>query len=612
MLILENSQLSVRLTAENSLSVRLADGTEVEQCASACSVSNAVRSGDALTFDLNCSGFPIHATLTLPETGGIHLRLDAEGPMPAEVAWPPAWKMKRGDTGIYPLGCGFAVPVEELAFPLPERMAFCSGMDASMGLFGFQRGKLCVLTGVEKGFDAELRNEENDGLRHSHVVWKGEKGQWGYSRAVRFFFAQGLAEGAAQYRAWRESLGTVVTLKEKMRRTPELAKLIGAADLWLWDDNNMNRLYARPEEPEKTPRDVRKVAADLEKLGMDRILWNSFEGETPEDCAFLKSKGFLVGKYDIYRDVLPKPDVDKIIPYRVKRSVNTKYWPEIVRLDEKGEYGKAWKLHGLDGELHWQNSVCDIPALKLTMENVPPDVAKVGYNSRFIDVQAGGYLQECYHPLHPATRSDSMRYINTQLRFLADIGLVAGVEVGCEAAVGCYHFSEGMMSPVQFRAEDAGRRMTTLYRGADIPENFSRYMLNPRYRIPLWQLVYHDCVVSYWYWGDSSNCCPELMIFRDLFDALCGEPPLYSLTATQWEELKEQIAESYHRATPVARAAGLERMIAFDCLTGDRTVQRSVFANGLTVTVNFSNRDFPAEDGTVLPARTFRMTTGEK
>ena len=53
MLILENSQLSVRLTAENSLSVRLADGTEVEQCASACSVSNAVRSGDALTFDLN-------------------------------------------------------------------------------------------------------------------------------------------------------------------------------------------------------------------------------------------------------------------------------------------------------------------------------------------------------------------------------------------------------------------------------------------------------------------------------------------------------------------------------------------------------------------------------
>ena len=311
-----------------------------------------------------------------------------------------------------------------------------------MCLFGFERGPLCVLTGVECGTDAVLSNTPENGLLHSRVVWQSEKGEWGYSRAIRWFFAEGLSDGAAQYRAWRESLGEVVTLEQKKKHTPELEKLIGAADLWLWDDNNMNRLYARPEEPEKTPRDVRKIAGDLEALGMDRILWNSFEGETPEDCAFLKSKGFLVGKYDIYRDVLPKPEIDQIIPYRVKRSVNTKYWPGIVRMERDGQYGKAWRLHGLDGKLHFQNAVCDIPALKLTMENVPPDVERVGYNSRFIDVQAGSTLQECYHPMHPATRSDSLRYINNQLRFLADIGLVCGVEVGCEAAVGTFHFSD--------------------------------------------------------------------------------------------------------------------------------------------------------------------------
>ena len=601
--ILENSMMSVRLNAGNSLSVRLADGTELEQCASDIPVSNVVRNGDALTFDLDCSGFPVHVTVTLPENGGLALRLDAEGEMPDKIAWPPAWKMKRGDMGIYPLGCGFAVPAEDLDFPLPERMAFYSGMSASLCLFGFLRENHCVLTGVECGFDAELRNTQEEGLRHSRIIWIDEKGKWGYSRAVRYFFADTLSDGAAQYRAWRESLGQVVTLKEKMKHTPELAKLIGAADLWLWDDNNMNRLYARPEEPEQTLRNVRKIAADLERLGMDRVLWNSFEGETPEDCAFLKSKGFLVGKYDIYRDVLPKPDVDKIIPYRVKRSVNTKYWPGIVRITREGEYAKAWQLHGLDGELHWQNSVCDIPALKLTMENVPPDVEKVGYTSRFIDVQAGGYLQECYHPLHPATRADSMRYIKTQLNFLSDIGLVNGVEVGCEAAVDAFHFSEGMMSPVEFRAEDAGRRMTTVYRGAEIPDSFRRYMLNPQFRIPLWQLVYHDCAVSYWYWGDSSNCCPELMVLRDLFDALCGEPPLYSLTATQWEERKEEIAASYHRTAPAARETGMARMISFDYLSADRTVQRTVFANGVSVTVNFSDRAFTGEDGSVLPGK---------
>ena len=582
MLCLENETLTVWLNPENSLSVRLkADGTVLEQEPSPCSVSNAVLRENRLTFDVECAGFVLHASLHLPAIGGVELRLDADGPMPGEVAWPPAWKMKSGDIGIFPLGTGFAFPVSELSFPLPENMPFYSGMSASMCLFGFQRASLCVLTGIECGFDAVLRNR---------------------------FFSDTLSRGTAQYRAWRDSLGGIVTLKQKMKHTPELEKLIGAADLWLWDDNNMNRLYARPEEPEKTPRNVRKIAGELESMGMDRILWNSFEGETPEDCAFLKSKGFLVGKYDIYRDVLPKPEIDQIIPYRVKRSVNTKYWPGIVRMERDGQYGKAWRLHGLDGKLHFQNAVCDIPALKLTMENVPPDVERVGYNSRFIDVQAGSTLQECYHPMHPATRSDSLRYINNQLRFLADIGLVCGVEVGCEAAVGTFHFSEGMMSPSLFRAEDAGRRMTTVYCGEEIPESFSRYMLNPKYRIPLWELVYHDCVVSYWYWGDSSNCCPELMPLRDLFDVLYGEPPLYSLTATQWEERKEEIAASYHRVAPAVRATGFARMLSFESLSQDRLVQRTTFENGVVVTANFSGEDRVLEDGSVIKAFHSRLT----
>ena len=609
MLCLENETLSVRLNAEHSLTVRRkTDGMELVQCPSPCPVTSACLREGRLVLEVDCSALMIHASLSLPESGGIELRLEAEGPMPEEIAWPPAWRMEDGDVGIFPLGTGVAFPVRDLSFPLPETMPFYCGMSSSMGLFGFQRGALCVLTGVECGSDAVLRNTPENGLLHSRVVWQSEKGKWGYSRAIRWFFAEGLSEGAAQYRAWRESLGEVVTLKEKRKRTPELGKLIGAADLWLWDDNNMNRLYARPEVPEKTPRDVRRIAGELEYLGMDRILWNSFEGETPEECAFLKSKGFLVGKYDIYRDVLPKTEVDQIIPYRVKRSVNTKYWPGIVRMDRDGQYGRAWQLHGLDGKLHSQHAVCEIPALKLTMENVPPDVERVGYNSRFIYVQAGSCRQECYHPMHPATRSDSLRYINNQLRFLADIGLVCGVEVGSEATAGAFHFSEGMLSPIPFRAEDAGRRMTTVYRGKEIPPSFSRYMLNPQYRIPLWELVYHDCVVSYWYWGDSSNCCPELMPVRDLFDALYGEPPLYSLTATQWEERKEEIAASYHRVAPAVRATGYARMIAFDLLSPDRCVQRTSFDNGVVITANFSGEERVLKDGTRLAAYQYLLT----
>lgn len=42
------------------------------------------------------------------------------------------------------------------------------------------------------------------------------------------------------------------------------------------------------------------------------------------------------------------------------------------------------------------------------------------------------------------------------------------------------------------------------------------------YRLPLFALVYHGCVVSYWYWGDYNNKLPALWGKRDLSNALYG------------------------------------------------------------------------------------------
>ena len=107
MLCLENETLRVWLNPEQSLSLCLKkDGMVLEQCASSCPVFNAAIRENHLMFDVDCSGFVLHASLFLPESGGMELRLDSEGSMPEEVAWPPAWKMKSGDIGIFPLGTG--------------------------------------------------------------------------------------------------------------------------------------------------------------------------------------------------------------------------------------------------------------------------------------------------------------------------------------------------------------------------------------------------------------------------------------------------------------------------------------------------------------------------
>ncbi len=602
---LTNGYLQIDVTEQGGLMLtRLADGVCFVQ--DSAGTSQRIVSSDDKSIELECvaSSMCVKMVVSLASDNphAVDVRLEGEGAMPGNLELPCPWRTMAGDLVVLPYFEGVVFRAEEDALGKINTDAAFGSCVATLGVFGLMRpaAHACLFTGLGEMYDARLRTVRNDsGLLQSHVAWESVKGMFGYSRSIRYFFTETLGEFAREYREWRDGQGGCRTLAEKAARAPSVAKLAGAADVWLWDDNNMNRLYGRPETEGIPPRDVRRVAGEMLSRGMAHVLWNSFEGETPEDCAWLKSQGFIVGKYDIYRDVLPKTLVDVAIPYRRKRSVNTKYWPQIVRRMADGSYAQAWQIHGLDGEMHWQHAVCEIPALELTKLNVPPDVERVGYTSRFIDVQASGELQECYDPEHPATRRDSAQYIRAQMDFIEGLGLAGGVENGNECFVGYYHFAEGLMSPGLVRAYDSGRRMTTIYRGDEIPKVFYDSMLNPVCRLPLWELIYHDCVVNYWYWGDSSNCCPELMPRRDLFNALYGTPPLYSLTVSQWDELKDEIAQSYHRATVVASQTAFARMVDFQWLSDDGLIQKTCFANGVEVIVNFAQETRTANDVTL-------------
>ena len=163
-----------------------------------------------------------------------------------------------------------------------------------------------------------------------------------------------------------------------------------------------------------------------------------------------------------------------------------------------------------------------------------------------------------------------------------------GTEVGCEDAAAGFDYDEGMLSPVLARQYDAGRRMTHIYEGDAIEPKIYEIMLNPKYRVPLWELVYHGCVQSYWYWGDSTNCMPELMRLRDKFCKLWGLPAIYSFRVSDWERLRPMITESYQRTTPSSRRLGSAEMTGFEWLDGEGLIQRTTFSDGTVITVDFS------------------------
>ena len=604
---IENSGIVISVsTKEGLVFFDKLSNTKFEHEKLSYKISNISKTKNEICFDIKTE-ILLKAKLTLVSDKSFELYVDGKGKMSTPINFPSAWKTQQGDILIYPIGNGYAFPVEkELPF-LNKRVPAVCGWANSMGLIAIERKKCFLVCGFEKPFDMFILNKRKNGLNSVAISIDSQMGEFGYARVFRFFIDDKLSKVMTQYRDWRASMGYIKTLEEKSKVVPEIAKLRGAANVWMWCENRISKLYGRADNPNAPKREARKIADEMKTLGMTRVLWNNFEGETSEDCEYIKSLGFLVGKYDIYRDVLPADIAHKIIPFRVQRSVNTKYWPNIVRIDKNGERVKAWQVHGLDGKMYHQHAVCEIPALWLTKKNVSADLQKVKYTSRLIDVQAGTGLRECYSKEHPATRTESAKYINMQHEYLSSIGLVKGVEVGHEIFASTYDYAEGLTSPAYFRIKQAGRRMTDVIPLSEMPEKTFEYMLNPEYRIPLWELVYHDCVVNYWYWGSSSCQCPELMHKLDAFCGLYGYPPIYSVDVAHWNVLKNEIAKSYKRCAQIAKNVGFSRMIDFDYLTKDKKIQKTTFANGKSVIANFSDKDYKLPNGKILKSWTANL-----
>jgi hypothetical protein len=114
-------------------------------------------------------------------------------------------------------------------------------------------------------------------------------------------------------------------------------------------------------------------------------------------------------------------------------------------------------------------------------------------------------------------------------------------------------------------------------------------------------LVYHDCVVAQWYWGDYNNKLPKLWDRRDLINVLYGTPPMFMLNRKLWQERQERFVRSYRTTAPVARATGYAEMLSHRWLTADHAVQETRFAGGVTVTVNLGDRPYTLADGIELP-----------
>ena len=215
---------------------------------------------------------------------------------------------------------------------------------------------------------------------------------------------------------------------------------------------------------------------------------------------------------------------------------------------------------------------------------------RIPYSAVFLDTTTATGLRECFNPAHPTSRAQDLEWKQRQLGACSfDMSLVTGSETGADWALPFVHYFEGMMSLGLFRLPDSGY---DLFSRKDPTPDFLRFQVSARYRVPLFELVYHDCVVNYWYWGDSSNRLEEFWDFRDLLNILYGTPPFWHVDEELWARHKERYLKSYRDVVSVAARVAGKAMLDFRYLSQDRMVQETEFEGGTKVRVNFGNKTF--------------------
>ena len=512
-----------------------------------------------------------------PDMVAVEVRGD--GKMPRNMRYPAPFKTEKGDRLIVPLREGIGYPVE-------EHVSVPSSFGLSMPFFGVaEDGSGAGWMGlVETPDDMSVVPSRAEDRLTAGVEWLPQRGRFGYDRRIRFFFLDrgGHVAMAKRYRTFARSCGRLVTFGEKRKRLPQIDALVGAANVWY-----MYGVHAV---------DSVRLVREMQAAGIDKILWSN--GGNVKVLAGMTN--VLVSTYDVYQDV-GNPEQEKKLGRKV---ANSEAWPQDVAWDgpTSNDWTHAWGIKAPDGTWTHCAMMCDAVAPGYARKKIAADIAGHGpFNCRFIDTTTAAPLRECWNPAHPMTRSDSRQSRTALLKVLGgEFGLVAGSEDGNDSVLPWCDYFEGMMSLNPYRVPDSGRNLLKVWTNA--PADVVKYQVGEQYRLPLWELVYHDCCVAYWYWGDYSNKIPSVWRKRDLFNALYATPPMFLFDGNAWSELRDRFVESYKYGGALAAATGYSEMLDHRILSADRRVQQTVFANGISVVVNFSERPFSMADGMIVPS----------
>lgn len=344
-----------------------------------------------------------------------------------------------------------------------------------------------------------------------------------------------------------------------------------------------------------------ELLKDMKAKGLD-MAWLGFDNwETafinPAFVEYANENNYIIGTYDSYHSI---------------HKFGEEQWNTASFEDEtlferatiKNKDGK--KISGFNGLGRKLN-----PTLvqNVVEERVKSILAKgIKFNSWFMDCDGAGELYDDYE--HGTSQRDDMEARLERMEWIGKQNLVVGTENGNDYSSKVIAFAHGMDTGViaTWKDPDMKNPKSKYFVGRyyapkggvpdifikEVPlkEHFRNIYINPKYKIPLYKLVYNDSVITthHWLWGTLK--IKDEVKNRMMMGILYNSPPLYHLDKKNWKKYSKEILE-YHMIWSDFHKKALRReMTNFNVLTTDALVQMTEFEKDLKVIVNFSEKAY--------------------
>lgn len=335
----------------------------------------------------------------------------------------------------------------------------------------------------------------------------------------------------------------------------------------------------------------------------------------PEAVAAAKAAGYLVGVYDSYGSA--------------HRSDLANTWSTAQMGDELAAAGYRDKqqkpVTGFAGRGVYANARVVEPYAQQRIKAVA-QAARL--NSYFLDVDAVGPEYDDYTPGRETSQAQDAEARRRRLQYPAQaLGLVTGSEGPLSLYASQIAFGHGILSqPFAWMDPAMKDKASPYYRGGywppETPDLYfkpvplkptvARFVSAPQFRLPLYEIALHDSVVSSHHWEYGSLKFSSERDSTALLQLLYMVPPLYHLNAAVLQRDLPLIAAYDKVFGPLHRRLFTQPMRDFQVLSQDRELQRSVFGDGTTVTVNFSRQPRTLADGLRLPALSARIVAPQR